>query len=99
MALTRNGKMTGYAAREAKRDLRLELMEQADLAIEKIKSDFGDLMSELRRLDPTGWSAWYDEHVPDWNDWINCEPVMNVIQQRIDELTPHSTQIEGKGQQ
>lgn len=86
MALTKNGKFTGYAAVVAKRELLHELMDQTDHAIMKNKDDFGELMSELRRLDPTGWSVWYDENVPEWNDWMKCETAVDVIRKRIAEL-------------
>lgn len=86
MALTRNGKFTGRAAVIAKLELKQELIETADRAVEKIKLDFGETLNELRCLDPSGWSDWYDANVPDWNDWMKCKPAMDVIQKRIAEL-------------
>jgi hypothetical protein len=54
--------------------------------VAKLKLDFGVLLDELRKLDPAGWSVWYDENVPDWNNWLSCGPAMTVIGKRIREL-------------
>lgn len=86
MALTRNLRRTGRAGAMEKADLRTEVLDLVSAKAEQIKLDFGDLLGELKTLDPEGWSAWYDANVPDWNDWFKCEAVFELIRKRVNEL-------------
>ena len=86
MALTSNGHMIGQAAAAERRDFRMALAEDEERRADELFDAFTDARDELRELDPTGWSQWYDEFVPDWKGWINCGEAVKVIQDRVAEL-------------
>jgi len=92
MALTLNGRRTGRAGAEELAELRA-MIDEAGIMNSKL--DFGDLLRELRTLDPWGWSAWYDQAVPNFT-WENPQPAMEVIRERIEELAVHDTSIASK---
>src|SRR3990172_8455009 len=92
MALTRNGRRTGKAGAEELAELRA-MIDEAVLMNSRL--DFGDLLKELRTLDPWGWSAWYDQAVPNFT-WEHRQPAMEVIPERIEELAVHDTSIASK---
>lgn len=86
MALTINGRRTGRAGAMEKADLRQWLLDEEDKEADRLCGLFVDTRDELKRLDPIGWSQWYDDNVPNWKGWINCEPAIDVMQKRVDEL-------------
>jgi len=49
---------------------------------------FGDLLDDLKRLDPTGWEAWYDSAaIPEMLYWDRrIEPVLDVMLCRVNEI-------------
>lgn len=86
MARTINGKLTGRAAAEDLRDMRIYLSDQEDQLAAERKDIFIQVRDELKALDPAGWEKWYDQFVPDWRGWINVQPAIDCIAKRVEEL-------------
>lgn len=86
MARTKNGNLTGRAAAEDLRDMRIYLSDQEDQLAAQRKDSFIQVRDELKALDPTGWEQWYDQFVPDWRGWINVQPAIDCIAKRVEEL-------------
>lgn len=96
MALTKNGNRTGRAAS-------LELAEQRQMIYDAQAKQadlnfaaFRDVREALKFVDPAGWSKWYDEHVPDWLGWLNCQPAIEVMWARVRELVGERDPLEGR---
>lgn len=86
MARTINGKLTGRAAAEDLRDMRIYLSDQEELLADQKRECFVKVRDELKALDPTGWEQWYDQFVPDWRGWLNVQPAIDCIAKRVEEL-------------
>src|SRR3990172_2645526 len=90
MALTLNGERTGAAGAQELAEFRAMLFEdgirEAMKQAEGKKDDFLRVREALKFLDPEGWSAWYDEHVPDWLGWMNAQPAIDVMMLRVREM-------------
>lgn len=96
MALTKNGNRTGRAAS-------LELAEQRQMIYDAQAKQadlnfaaFRDVREALKFVDPAGWSKWYDEHVPDWLGWANCQPAIDAMWVRVNELLGERDPLEGR---
>ncbi len=86
MALTLNGRRTGRAGSLDLRDQREMIYAEQERQADKRFDEFRDVRNALKFLDPKGWEAWYDEHVPDWLGWINSQPAIDVMYARVCEL-------------
>lgn len=92
MGRSLNGNLIGRAAQEELADLRQALMEDEERRADELFYTFVCVRDELKVLDPTGWEAYYDEQVPDWKGWINCQPAIDAIQARVDILSVAQTE-------
>lgn len=90
MALTRNGRRTGRAGAQELAELRAMLADEAEAELKKkrdgMRAQYAYWLEWLQILDPKGWSAWYDEHVPDWLGWTNSQPAIDMMEARMAEL-------------
>jgi hypothetical protein len=93
MARTMRGNLTGRAAAEYRHEV-LEMLEaDRQRQVQEMKLDWGDLMNELKGLDPEGWERWYEAHVPNWLGWEHSGPAMELVKARVQELRDHESTI------
>ena len=93
MALTKNLKRTGAAARterEEEWDSFLLASAERRREIASAMLQFADTLNELKRIDP-GWEAWYDDdrNIPPEIHWLDKEEIDGIIariNQRILEV-------------
>lgn len=93
MARTLRGNLTGRAAAEQRHEVLEMLDANYQWQVQEIKLDWGDLMNELKMLDPQGWERWYDAHVPEWLGWEQSSPAMEMVKTRVRELRDHKSTI------
>jgi len=71
---------------EWKADCKDKQFEEVQRISDEMQDHFIQVRDELKMLDPDGWSQWYDEFVPDWKGWINCQPAIDCISKRVETL-------------
>ena len=96
MALTKNGNRTGRAGADELAEQRQMIYASQLLQADLKHEAFQDALGALKFLDPEGWSAWYDEHVPSWLGWQNSQPAIDVMWVRVNELLGERDPREGR---
>lgn len=92
MALTKNLKRTGRAgAMEKAESSPLHLEQERLITITLNRSRFRWLVDQLKKLDPQGWEAWYDDdqNIPQelyFGDSSYMRAIFERIERRIAEL-------------
>ena len=81
--------MSALSIRNMHASIRMSQWLADDIAhsIEEARDKFTDARDALRGIDPEGWSAWYDQNVPDNAELVPFyEQAAAAMRQRVEEL-------------